>query len=143
MVPWLTSSPTLKSSVSPGRKKPSSRPHSAKMMKSTPQSAYWPNEWTSVFGSSQPRPVRWGAITSPRVTVEPHRASQTPSMPNVAVPERPAHRHDAPGVSVGVGPWPGTPPTAPHLDPDLLRDGDRRNVADRYRYWRLEAIVAD
>ena len=26
---------------------------------------------------------------------------------------------------------------------ELLRDGDRRNVADRYRYWRLEAIVAD
>jgi tRNA G18 (ribose-2'-O)-methylase SpoU len=24
-----------------------------------------------------------------------------------------------------------------------LRDGDRRNVADRYRYWRLEAIVAE
>ena len=46
-------------------------------------------------------------------------------------------------MSVGVGPWPGTHPTAPHLDPDLLRDGDRRNVADRYRYWRLEAIVAD
>jgi tRNA G18 (ribose-2'-O)-methylase SpoU len=64
-------------------------------------------------------------------------------MPDVAMPERPAHRHDQPGVSVGVGPWPGEPPTAPHLDPDLLRDGDRRNVADRYRYWRLEAIVAD
>jgi tRNA G18 (ribose-2'-O)-methylase SpoU len=36
-------------------------------------------------------------------------------------------------------PW----PDAPHLDPDLLRDGDRRNVVDRYRYWRVEAIVAD
>lgn len=29
------------------------------------------------------------------------------------------------------------------MDPDLLRDGDRRNVVDSYRYWRLEAIVAD
>src|SRR5690606_31868638 len=28
-------------------------------------------------------------------------------------------------------------------DPELLRDGDRRNVVDRYRYWRREAIVAD
>ncbi|WP_344171373.1 TrmH family RNA methyltransferase [Pilimelia columellifera] len=28
-------------------------------------------------------------------------------------------------------------------DPDLLAAGDRRNVVDRYRYWRLEAIVAD
>jgi tRNA G18 (ribose-2'-O)-methylase SpoU len=25
----------------------------------------------------------------------------------------------------------------------LLAAGDRRNVADRYRYWRVEAIVAD
>jgi len=29
------------------------------------------------------------------------------------------------------------------MDPDLLRDGDRRNVVDRYRYWSMEAIVAD
>ncbi|WP_461109561.1 TrmH family RNA methyltransferase [Tessaracoccus terricola] len=29
------------------------------------------------------------------------------------------------------------------MDPDLLREGDRRNVVDQYRYWRLEAIVAD
>jgi len=34
-------------------------------------------------------------------------------------------------------------PTDPRLDPELLTEGDRRNVADRYRYWRLEAIVAD
>ena len=44
---------------------------------------------------------------------------------------------------VGVGPWRGAPPDDPRLDPDLLRDGDRRNVADRYRYWSVEAIVAD
>ena len=47
---------------------------------------------------------------------------------------------------VGVGPWPGGPdawPDDPRYDPDLLRDGDRRNVVDRYRYWRLEAVVAD
>jgi len=43
----------------------------------------------------------------------------------------------------GVGPWDGEWPTAPHLDPDLLRDGDRRNVVDRYRYWLHDAIVAD
>ena len=47
------------------------------------------------------------------------------------------------GRVVGVGPWPGEWPTDPRLDPDLLRDGDSRNVVDRYRYWRLEAIVAD
>ena len=44
---------------------------------------------------------------------------------------------------VGVGPWPGPWPAGDHWDPDLLRDGDRRNVVDRYRYWRLDAIVAD
>ncbi len=44
---------------------------------------------------------------------------------------------------VGTGPWTGAWPQASHYDPELLRDGDRRNVADRYRYWRLEAIVAD
>jgi tRNA G18 (ribose-2'-O)-methylase SpoU len=43
----------------------------------------------------------------------------------------------------GVGPWPGSLPNDPRLDPELLREGDRRNVADVYRYWRHEAIVAD
>ena len=47
------------------------------------------------------------------------------------------------GGSVGVGPWPGPWPTDPRYDPQLLAEGDRRNVADRYRYWTLEAIVAD
>jgi tRNA G18 (ribose-2'-O)-methylase SpoU len=43
----------------------------------------------------------------------------------------------------GVGPWPGDPPDDPRYDPDLLRDGDSRNVVDAYRYWTREAIVAD
>ena len=43
----------------------------------------------------------------------------------------------------GVGPWEGEWPTGDHYDPELLRDGDRRNVIDRFRYWPLEAIVAD
>ncbi|MFH0411525.1 TrmH family RNA methyltransferase [Corynebacterium sp. L4756] len=43
----------------------------------------------------------------------------------------------------GVGPWEGELPTDAHLDPELLRDGDRRNVVDAYRYWSREAIVAD
>ena len=29
------------------------------------------------------------------------------------------------------------------LDPELLATGDSRNVVDRYRYWTVEAIVAD
>jgi len=44
---------------------------------------------------------------------------------------------------VGVGPWPGEWPTGEQYDERLLAEGDRRNVVDRYRYWRLEAIVAD
>ncbi len=46
-------------------------------------------------------------------------------------------------VEVGVGPHPEPWPDDPRLDPELLRDGDRRNVVDRYRYWTVEAIVAD
>ncbi|MER7008370.1 RNA methyltransferase [Dactylosporangium sp. NPDC000555] len=46
-------------------------------------------------------------------------------------------------LAVGVGPWDGPWPAASHYDPELLADGDRRNVVDRYRYWRLDAIVAD
>ena len=46
-------------------------------------------------------------------------------------------------TEVGVGPWDGPLPTGDHYDPALLRDGDRRNVVDRYRYWSMEAIVAD
>src|SRR4051794_41521969 len=44
---------------------------------------------------------------------------------------------------VGVGPWPGEWPSDDRYDPELLREGDRRNVVDRYRYWRREAVVAD
>jgi tRNA G18 (ribose-2'-O)-methylase SpoU len=46
-------------------------------------------------------------------------------------------------AEVGVGPWEGEWPTGEQYDVGLLADGDRRNVVDRYRYWRLEAIVAD
>ena len=49
-------------------------------------------------------------------------------------PDQPAH---------GVGPWAGEWPDAPHYDPELLAHGDTRNVVDRYRYWSMDAIVAD
>ena len=49
----------------------------------------------------------------------------------------------SPGEQPGAGPAPEPWPDDPRLDPELLAGGDRRNVADRYRYWRLEAIVAD
>ncbi|RBY96732.1 RNA methyltransferase [Blastococcus sp. TF02-8] len=47
------------------------------------------------------------------------------------------------GTTVGVGPWEGPWPEDPRYDPQLLAEGDRRNVVDRYRYWTVAAIVAD
>jgi tRNA G18 (ribose-2'-O)-methylase SpoU len=44
---------------------------------------------------------------------------------------------------IGVGPHPKPWPTADYYDPELLTNGDRRNVVDGYRYWRTEAIVED
>jgi tRNA G18 (ribose-2'-O)-methylase SpoU len=56
------------------------------------------------------------------------------------VSEPPGHPDEP---SVGVGPWHGDWPQDPRYDPELLAEGDRRNVVDRYRYWTREAIVAD
>lgn len=52
------------------------------------------------------------------------------------------------GSRVGLGPWaeehPGEPlPTDAHFDPELLANGDSRNVVDHYRYWRMDAIKDD
>jgi tRNA G18 (ribose-2'-O)-methylase SpoU len=56
----------------------------------------------------------------------------------------PSQGYAVPGAApVGVGPHPRPWPDDDRLGPDLLEHGDRRNVADRYRYWRVEAIVAD
>ena len=44
---------------------------------------------------------------------------------------------------VGVGPHPEPWPTGEQYDPELLENGDRRNVLDHYRYWKVSAIVAD
>jgi len=44
---------------------------------------------------------------------------------------------------VGVGPHTLPWPDDPRLDLDLLTNGDRRNVEDKYRYWTVEAIKAD
>jgi tRNA G18 (ribose-2'-O)-methylase SpoU len=62
-----------------------------------------------------------------------------PTPPTVStVPTEPVSEH-----TVGVGPWEGDWPDDDRYDPRLLADGDARNVVDRYRYWRVEAIVAD
>ena len=44
---------------------------------------------------------------------------------------------------VGVGPHPEPWPNRDEFDPELLEAGDRRNVLDKYRYWKVDAIVAD
>ncbi|MFR0568622.1 TrmH family RNA methyltransferase [Bifidobacterium apri] len=56
---------------------------------------------------------------------------------------------------IGVGPWaqehpgeprpdiPGSADYDPRYDTELLDQGDRRNVLDRYRYWTVEAIRTD
>ena len=46
-------------------------------------------------------------------------------------------------IEVGVGPHPEPWPDDARLDPALLEHGDSRNVVDRYRYWRREAVVDD
>ncbi|MCS4277257.1 tRNA G18 (ribose-2'-O)-methylase SpoU [Mycetocola sp. BIGb0189] len=45
--------------------------------------------------------------------------------------------------TAGVGPWVGEWPEEDHFDHELLQHGDTRNVIDRYRFWKMEAIVAD
>ena len=46
-------------------------------------------------------------------------------------------------VVVGVGPHPKPWPNDARYDLDLLENGDKRNVLDKYRYWTLNAIKAD
>lgn len=71
-----------------------------------------------------------------------------PAVPEGAEVPDPAEP-DGPGptewvtAKIGVGPHPEPWPTDDRYDPELLAHGDTRNVVDRYRYWRREAIVAD
>jgi tRNA G18 (ribose-2'-O)-methylase SpoU len=44
---------------------------------------------------------------------------------------------------IGRGPWQGDWPQGDSYDPQLLKEGDRRNVVDDYRYWSEDAIKAD
>lgn len=44
---------------------------------------------------------------------------------------------------IGAPPYPKPWPTGAMYDPELLANGDSRNVLDKYRYWSVEAIKAD
>jgi len=72
-------------------------------------------------------------------------ASRAPQgNPRAGYPEAVTDDADAP--THGVGPWPGGPDAWPddeRYDRELLAHGDRRNVVDAYRYWTMDAIVAD
>ena len=59
--------------------------------------------------------------------------------------DSPADSADLTSEAVGVGPWPTNQPlpVGPQYDPELLRNGDARNVPDHYRYWKLAAISED
>lgn len=55
--------------------------------------------------------------------------------------EQPEPSHEQ--TTWGVGPHPKPWPVGEQYDPELLENGDTRNVLDQYRYWTMEAIVAD
>jgi len=44
---------------------------------------------------------------------------------------------------IGVGPHPEPWPTDPKFDRMLLKEGDKRNVLDKYHYWTVAAIKED
>lgn len=56
-------------------------------------------------------------------------------------PSEPSGHHEL--STRGVGPWVGVWPEGEQWDKELLAKGDTRNVADHYRYWTMESIVAD
>lgn len=44
---------------------------------------------------------------------------------------------------IGIDPHPKPWPTDDKYDPELLENGDKRNVVDKYRYWTNQAIKDD
>jgi tRNA G18 (ribose-2'-O)-methylase SpoU len=64
---------------------------------------------------------------------------ETPGNGEVSLGTLPA----GPVDSYGVGPHPQPWPQGPQWDPELLADGDRRNVVDAFRYRTVESIVAE
>ncbi|CAM5733183.1 tRNA (guanosine(18)-2'-O)-methyltransferase [Streptomyces badius] len=90
------------------------------------------------------RPRRYGGAPAPgrrrgpyarRVSSETGRTQEPPA--------EPLQYDEGYGQPIGVGPHPLPWPDDERYDPELLAQGDRRNVGDAYRYWTREAIVAD
>lgn len=57
--------------------------------------------------------------------------------------EKESSDKEVPSLAIGVGPHPEPWPEDDHFDPELLAQGDKRNVIDSYRYWSVEAISSD
>lgn len=53
------------------------------------------------------------------------------------------HEPSPEATTWGVGPHAKPWPVGEQYDPELLENGDTRNVLDQYRYWKMEAIVAE
>src|ERR1019366_6281278 len=132
---WMAR-PMVNSRESPGMKKVNS-PHSAKMTTRLTQKADGPSCWSRLSALSQ---------SGPRVCITGQRVCRRAGRDLVHL----ILGHHATGAEtltdIGVGPWVGKWPDGPELslyDESLLAEGDRRNVVDKYRYWRHEAIVDD
>ncbi len=136
MAPLAMNSPVTKSRESPGRKNPMSSPHSAKMMPTTTQKAMSPKDVEDVLGIE---PVGSEGVDDGRVEQGGSSLGEVHAV-RLSSPPWMSRRHQHRWASVRIR---GRGPTTTRLDPELLEQGDRRNVVDRYRYWRLEAIVDD
>src|SRR5487761_2205802 len=142
IVPVAVNMPTVNSRESPGRIEKS--PHAAEMMNATPHNHQLPRRPMRTAGSNQDGSSRgvMARVMSEGTTLRVPLPPMSSLCADGAVP---------PGVapyeeyvqSVGVGPHPLPWPEDERDDKAVLADGDRRNVVDEYRYWRVEAIVAD
>src|ERR1700712_653534 len=139
-----TKRPTANSSVSPGRIG-KNRPHSMSTIARHTQRNQGPNWSSSQLGSIQVIPNSKGLVTPREYRSSPDQNLSSPPLSVVSAEEQRAPSAPMPNgpQEVGVGPWQGPLPTGEVYDEQLLAEGDRRNVVDRYRYWSMEAIVAD
>lgn len=95
--------------------------------------------------TSTPRNKKYEWIFTPTQNEQNHTTNKQPHKPNKTSEEN-QNDNDNENRIIGVGPWPGGKenwPTEDHYDPQLLEHGDKRNVLDHYRYWKMSAIIAD
>ena len=158
-------SPTANSRVSPGRIGKNS-PHSMKMISMHTHRNHGPNWSSSQLGSIQliPNskgcrvltggaypgvpdqnlyaPARTPVGSSPSLCAVSPSESADRALPRASSARRTTRCRTVPPRS-GSGRGRARCPTGEEYDERLLLEGDRRNVVDRYRYWSVEAIVAD